>query len=503
MKKRIAVLFLALVLAASSSTTALAAEASPFTDLHPEHWAYPYVSALYQAGVVGGYPDGTFQGENNVTWGEVFKLLLLAVGVEEPERDPEKHWAYPYIQLALDNRLVYAFLEEYLDAAPARLDVARMAARALDLTDISGESPYTDCADGYVVELFEKGIMNGTEEADGLRYFYPDRPISRQELSAVVWRMMNVDYHEGMFYFRNYWLDGLEGVPPIAYAPEQFVKNELGRLDYTGGYYTRGIDVSGHKGEIDWNAVAADNIDFAIIRAGNRLYGKDGSGAVLEDSWFDKNMQGAIAAGLDGKVQYALEGSVFVGGAVIQWLRDELHLITEAADSEYFARKVPGSGGVYVVPAFTGLGAPHWDMYARGAILGLTRGAGRDHIIRAALESIAYQVSDVLDAMRADSGIALASLKVDGGASANNVLMQIQADILQTAVNRPVCVETTALGAAYLAGLAVGFWSGLEDVERNWAVDRTFTPAIAPGERAEKLRGWRRAVERSFRWAEE
>ena len=195
MKKRIAVLFLALVLAVSSSTTALAAEASPFTDLHPEHWAYPYVSALHQAGVVGGYPDGTFQGENNVTWGEVFKLLLLAVGVEEPERDPEKHWAYPYVQLALDNRLVYAFLEEYLDAAPARLDVARMAARALDLTDISGESPYTDCADGYVVELFEKGIMNGTEEADGLRYFYPDRPISRQELSAVVWRMMNVDYH--------------------------------------------------------------------------------------------------------------------------------------------------------------------------------------------------------------------------------------------------------------------------------------------------------------------
>ena len=288
MKKRIAVLFLALVLAVSSSTTALAAEASPFTDLHPEHWAYPYVSALHQAGVVGGYPDGTFQGENNVTWGEVFKLLLLAVGVEEPERDPEKHWAYPYVQLALDNRLVYAFLEEYLDAAPARLDVARMAARALDLTDISGESPYTDCADGYVVELFEKGIMNGTEEADGLRYFYPDRPISRQELSAVVWRMMNVDYHEGMFRFNNYWLDGLEGVPPITYTPDQFVKDAFGRMAYTGGYYTRGIDVSGHKGEIDWPD-----------RAGSRLYGKDSSGAVLEDSWFDKNMQGAIAAGLD------------------------------------------------------------------------------------------------------------------------------------------------------------------------------------------------------------
>ncbi len=210
-----------------------------------------------------------------------------------------------------------------------------------------------------------------------------------------------------------------------------------------------------------------------------------------------------IAWGLDGAVHYALEGSIFVAGAAIQWLRDEMRLIDSAADSEYHAGKVKDTAGCYVVPAFTGLGAPHWDQYARGAIVGLTRGVNKDHIIRATLESIAYQVSDVLDAMRADSGIALASLKVDGGASANNVLMQIQADILQTAVNRPVCVETTALGAAYLAGLAVGFWSGLEDVERNWAVDRTFTPAIAPGEREEKLRGWRRAVERSFRWAEE
>ncbi len=210
-----------------------------------------------------------------------------------------------------------------------------------------------------------------------------------------------------------------------------------------------------------------------------------------------------IAWGLDGKVTYALEGSIFVAGAAIQWLRDEMRLIDSAADSEYHAGKVKDTAGCYVVPAFTGLGAPHWDQYARGAIVGLTRGVNKDHIIRATLESIAYQVSDVLDAMRADSGIALASLKVDGGASANNVLMQLQADILQTAVNRPVCVETTALGAAYLAGLAVGFWSGLEDVERNWAVDRTFTPAIAPEEREEKLRGWRRAVERSFRWAEE
>ena len=156
-----------------------------------------------------------------------------------------------------------------------------------------------------------------------------------------------------------------------------------------------------------------------------------------------------------------------------------------------------------MVPAFTGLGAPYWDQYARGAIVGLTRGVNKNHIIRATLESIAYQVSDVLEAMNADSGIALTSLKVDGGASANNVLMQLQADILQCAVNRPVCVETTALGAAYLAGLAVGYWSGKADVLRNWAVDRAFTPAISPSERDEKLRGWKRAVSRSFDWAKE
>ncbi len=209
-----------------------------------------------------------------------------------------------------------------------------------------------------------------------------------------------------------------------------------------------------------------------------------------------------VAWGLDGRVNYALEGSIFVAGAAIQWLRDEMRLIESAADSEYHAGKVSDTAGCYVVPAFTGLGAPHWDQYARGAIVGLTRGVNKNHIIRATLESIAYQVSDVLDAMRADSGIALTSLKVDGGASANNVLMQLQADILQAAVNRPVCVETTALGAAYLAGLEVRFWEGLEDIRRNWAVDRSFAPAISRQERDVKLQGWHRAVERSFRWAE-
>ena len=210
-----------------------------------------------------------------------------------------------------------------------------------------------------------------------------------------------------------------------------------------------------------------------------------------------------VAWGLDGKVSYALEGSIFVAGAAIQWLRDEMRLIDSAADSEYHAGKVPDTNGCYVVPAFTGLGAPYWDQYARGAIVGLTRGVNKNHIIRATLESIAYQVSDVLEAMKADAGIELTSLKVDGGASANNVLMQLQADILQATVLRPVCVETTALGAAYLAGLAAGYWSGTEDIRRNWAVDRTFTPSISPAQRDEKVQGWRRAVQRAFDWARE
>ena len=208
-----------------------------------------------------------------------------------------------------------------------------------------------------------------------------------------------------------------------------------------------------------------------------------------------------IAWGLNGKVDYALEGSIFVAGAAIQWLRDELRLIDSAADSEYLAGKVPDTNGCYVVPAFTGLGAPHWDQYARGAIVGLTRGVNKNHIIRATLASIAYQTYDVIAAMEADSGIRLYNLKVDGGASANNLLMQMQSDIIQSTVSRPKCVETTALGAAYLAGLAVGYWSSREDVVRNWAIDRTFTPSIPSAARDEMVRGWERAVQRSLQWA--
>ena len=209
-----------------------------------------------------------------------------------------------------------------------------------------------------------------------------------------------------------------------------------------------------------------------------------------------------IAIGLDGKVQYALEGSVFVGGAVIQWLRDEMRFITESKDAEYYAQKVEDTGGVYLVPAFTGLGAPHWDMYARGCIIGITRGTKREHIIRAAQESIAYQSYDLVKAMEKDTGIPLDSLKVDGGASRDRFLMQFQADILGCRVDRPMIRETTALGAAYLAGLAVGVWKDREELCRLWHCDTTFYPQMEEERHQRLLHGWHKAVGRSKGWAE-
>ena len=208
-----------------------------------------------------------------------------------------------------------------------------------------------------------------------------------------------------------------------------------------------------------------------------------------------------IAWGLDGKVNYALEGSIFVAGAAIQWLRDGMKMIDSAMDSEYMATKVKGTHGCYVVPAFTGLGAPHWDQYARGTIVGITRGTNKNHIIRATLESIALQVCDVIDAMKADAGIEIKALKVDGGASANNFLMQFQADMLNAPVNRPSCVESTAMGAAYLAGLAVGYWENKEEVVRNQQLDRVFTPDMNEEERSGKRKGWNKAVKYAYGWA--
>lgn len=219
---------------------------------------------------------------------------------------------------------------------------------------------------------------------------------------------------------------------------------------------------------------------------------------------FSKNgLVTTIAWGLDGKVEYALEGSVFVAGASIQWLRDQLKVVDSAPDSEYMATRVKDTNGCYVVPAFTGLGAPYWDQYARGVIVGLTRGCNKNHIIRATVESLAYQVNDLLQAMKADSGIELAALNVDGGACANNFLMQTQADISNVPVNRPSCVETTAMGAAYLAGIAVGYWKDKEDVVANTSLDRTFTPAISAEEREARVKGWKKAVKCSFGWAKE
>lgn len=209
-----------------------------------------------------------------------------------------------------------------------------------------------------------------------------------------------------------------------------------------------------------------------------------------------------ISWGVDGKVEYALEGSIFMGGASIQWLRDELRMIKSAADSEKYAMRVENTNGVYVVPAFTGLGAPYWDMYARGIIVGLTRGAKKEHLIRATLESIAYQTKDVLEAMQNDSGIELKSLKVDGGASNNNFLMQFQSDILNVKIDRPKIVETTALGAAYLAGLAVGFFKSKEDIKKRWVCDREFEPKMSEEVREKSYKDWKRAVERSLAWEE-
>lgn len=219
---------------------------------------------------------------------------------------------------------------------------------------------------------------------------------------------------------------------------------------------------------------------------------------------FSKNgLVTTIAWGMNGKINYALEGSVFVAGAAIQWLRDEMKLIDSAAESEYMAGKVEDTNGCYVVPAFTGLGAPHWDQYARGTIVGLTRGVNKCHIIRATLESLAYQVNDILQAMQADSGINLAALKVDGGASSNDFLMQFQSDICRSPVERPQCVETTAMGAAYLAGLAVGFWKDKEEVKSNSKIDRVFSPQMEDEKRNALVKGWNKAVRCAFDWAKE
>ncbi len=227
---------------------------------------------------------------------------------------------------------------------------------------------------------------------------------------------------------------------------------------------------------------------FMLMNTGSQLY-ESKNGLITTIAW-----------GIGNKIEYALEGSIFVAGSAIQWLRDGLKFFDSAIDSEYYAGKVEDSQGVYVVPAFVGLGAPYWDMKSRGAIFGLTRGTNKNHIIRATLDSLAYQTKDVLDAMQSDSGIKLNALKVDGGAVANNLMMQFQSDILNVPVERPKVIETTALGAAYLAGLAIGFWNDKEDLIKNWQLDRCFKPNMNSDKRNELYKGWQKAVRCTMNW---
>ena len=286
---------------------------------------------------------------------------------------------------------------------------------------------------------------------------------------------------------------------PRAMLPRVCSSSEIyGYVSLPGG----DVPISGIAG--DQQAALFGQTCFEVGEAKNTY----GTGCFLLMNTGDKvcesenGLLSTIGIQLGGHTQYALEGSVFVGGAVIQWLRDEMRFFSESRDAEYYAGKVKDTGGVYFVPAFTGLGAPHWDMYARGCMIGLTRGTTREHIIRAAQESIAYQSADLVRAMERDTGVPLAELKVDGGASRDRFLMQFQADILDKRIRRPVVRETTALGAAYLAGLAVGVWSGREEIRRLWSCDAAFTPDMDPIRRDSLLRGWHKAVGRSLDWEE-
>ena len=344
--------------------------------------------------------------------------------------------------------------------------------------------------DTYFVDILEKGHSHIFFEK-AAEIFFPESEIVRDILKRD--RITKVLFHIG-----NNIPDTFESL---------FICGSVDCSCFYGetdpSFFGGAIPIAGAAG--DQQAALFGQTCFAPGEAKNTY----GTGCFLlmntgETPVFSKNgLVTTIAWGLDGKVTYALEGSIFVAGAAIQWLRDEMRLIDSAADSAYMAQKVPDTNGCYVVPAFTGLGAPHWDQYARGTIVGITRGVNKYHIIRATLESLAYQVNDVLTAMKADSGIELAALRADGGASANDFLMQVQADIINAPVRRPACVETTAAGAAYLAGLAVGYWADKNDVIKNQIIEQTFEPSICPEDRDSRIRGWNKAVKYSFGWAKE
>ena len=303
MRKR-TLAFLVTVAAAMSLLILPGAGAQPdrgtyFSDVPEEAWYYDYVTDLYEAGVIDGYAEGIFAGDLTVTWGQTFKLITLAIGCEEPEPVEGERWDYPYIELALDNRLVYAFDEDYLEESPTRLQVARMVARALDLLSIpQGESPFADCDDGYVTHLYEKGILEGEYDESGRLVFVPDEAISRAEMAAIIWRVYNLDVTEGTFRYSNYWIEpfSADEVEPFGYDASLFsLDGEF--MTYGDGSvpYEIGVDVSEHKLEIDWQAVADAGVDFAIIRIGGRLMQ---SGGLYEDAYFRANLEGAKAAGL-------------------------------------------------------------------------------------------------------------------------------------------------------------------------------------------------------------
>lgn len=289
---------------------------------------------------------------------------------------------------------------------------------------------------------------------------------------------------------------------PISMLPEVKSSSEIYGYVNLGGKDNIKVPIAGIAG--DQQAAlfgqAAFNRGDAKNTYGTGCFLLMNTGEELVES--ENGLLTTIAIGLNGKVNYALEGSVFMGGAIIQWLRDEMGMLTDAQDSEYFANKVKNNGGIYVVPAFVGLGAPYWDMYARGSIFGLTRGSNKNHIIRAALESIAYQVKDLINAMEEDAGCKINTLKVDGGASKNKLLMQFQADITNIEVCKPIMTETTALGAAYLAGLAVGYFSNLEEIAENSYVGEKYEPNMEPENRENLYNGWKKAVSRAQYWEE-
>ena len=348
-------------------------------------------------------------------------------------------------------------------------------------------------------QLKEDGLTDYVKETTGL---IPDAYFSASKVHATDYtnasRTMMFDIHK---------LDWDQKILDYFKIPKNMlpkVKPSSGIFGYTEvGMFGESIPIAGAAGDQQSALFGQCCFDAGEVKntygTGCFLLMNTGEKAVTSEN----GLLTTIAASADGTVQYALEGSIFVAGAAIQWLRDEMRMIRKAADTERYATAVEDTAGVYLVPAFTGIGAPYWDPYARGTVVGITRGCKKEHFIRAALESMAYQTNDILKVMEEESGVQIRTLKVDGGASNNNFLMQFQADILGVDVLRPQCVETTALGAAYLAGIAVGYWEDVEDVRANWALSRTFHADMTDEKRQHLLKGWKKAVGRAFEWVED